>query len=123
MNNHKAIISKVFEIANNAIYFNDSSDYKSALYEIAVTSKPEDLMEDAIGEVFIDEGCTSEDGSAFVDKETSISHCPHCGPGNSQVTLYKTDYNFWTVGCGACGSHSGIHKDKKKVVDSWNSRA
>lgn len=31
---------KVFAIANNAIYFNDSSDYLSALYEICRTIKP-----------------------------------------------------------------------------------
>jgi len=31
---------KAFAIANNAIYFNDRSDYLSALYEVCKTLRP-----------------------------------------------------------------------------------
>lgn len=51
-----------------------------------------------------------------------LKHCPFCGKGNSVVELYENEIKFWIVGCGACGSHSGISKDKSKVVASWNSR-
>ena len=45
-------INKMYEIANNAIYFNDSSDYLSALYEVCMVIAED---EDKIGEEFIGE--------------------------------------------------------------------
>jgi len=56
--------------------------------------------------------------------EITLKHCPFCGIGNSQVELYnyQDNPNIWIIGCGACGSHSGISKDKNKVIKSWNSR-
>ena len=51
-----------------------------------------------------------------------LKHCPFCGKGNSQVELYQNEYGLWTIGCGACGSHSGVSKNKERVIFSWNSR-
>jgi len=42
---------KIFEIANNAIYFNDRSDYLTALRQICHVIKPDD---ETIGEVCIE---------------------------------------------------------------------
>lgn len=44
-------IKKIFEIANNAIYFRDNSDYLTTLYEICRVIKPNDEM---TGEAFIE---------------------------------------------------------------------
>lgn len=44
-------LDKIFQIANNAIYFRDDSDYLTALYEICNIIKPND---ETIGEVFIE---------------------------------------------------------------------
>lgn len=44
-------IDKIFEIANNAIYFNDRSDYLTALRQICHVIKPDD---ETIGEVCIE---------------------------------------------------------------------
>jgi hypothetical protein len=46
-------LKTAIKIANNALYFNDSSDYKSALYDICLTCGME---EDAIGEKYIERG-------------------------------------------------------------------
>lgn len=45
---------KAFAIANNAIYFNDNSDYLSALYEVCKILD-EDNEEEAIGKKYIEE--------------------------------------------------------------------
>ena len=45
------ILNKIFEIANNAIYFRDNSDYLTALYEICNVIKPGN---ENIGEIFIE---------------------------------------------------------------------
>lgn len=45
---------KAFAIANNAIYFNDRSDYLSALYDVCKFLDPQ-LDEDSIGSKYIDE--------------------------------------------------------------------
>ncbi|WP_236893687.1 hypothetical protein [Clostridium botulinum] len=45
---------KAFAIANNAIYFNDRSDYLSALYEICKTIKP-NIDECEIGNKYLEE--------------------------------------------------------------------
>lgn len=37
---NEARIEKAFTIANNAIYFDDNSDYKTALYEVCRVLKP-----------------------------------------------------------------------------------
>lgn len=55
-------------------------------------------------------------------EEVKLKHCPFCGKNNSQVELYLNEYKFWTVGCGACGSHSGISKNKQQIIDLWNRR-
>lgn len=39
-------IIKVLEIANNALYFNDRSDYQTALYQILRVIKPDMFDED-----------------------------------------------------------------------------
>lgn len=62
------------------------------------------------------------DSNEKKEEVVEVKHCPFCGKGNSMVDLYVTDYGFWTIGCGACGSHSGHSKDKEKVLKSWNSR-
>ena len=56
-----------------------------------------------------------------------LEPCPFCGPGNSIVECYQDDYGYWKVGCGACGSHSGIRPKsdpdgRAKVVAHWNTR-
>lgn len=45
------LLNKVFQIANNAIYFQDNSDYLTALYEICHAIKPGNQT---IGEEFIE---------------------------------------------------------------------
>ncbi|MBY6916025.1 hypothetical protein [Clostridium botulinum] len=45
---------KAFAIANNALYFNDRSDYKSALWEVCNMLKPKFCCDD-IGKKFIKE--------------------------------------------------------------------
>jgi hypothetical protein len=47
-------VKKAFAIANNAIYFNDRSDYLSALYEVCMALNPE-LDEELIGSKYIEE--------------------------------------------------------------------
>lgn len=46
-------IKKAFAIANNALYFDDSSDYKSALYDVCKTRNPN--MEEKIGKYCLSE--------------------------------------------------------------------
>ena len=46
-------LNKIFAIANNAIYFGDSSDYRTALYEVCSEAKPE--VVEYIGKKYIDE--------------------------------------------------------------------
>lgn len=45
---------KAFAIANNAIYFNDKSDYLKALFEICETLKPSFDIDD-IGKKYLEE--------------------------------------------------------------------
>lgn len=40
------IIDKVYAIANNVLYFDDNSDYSSALWEILAVVKPELFKDD-----------------------------------------------------------------------------
>ncbi len=47
-------VKKAFAIANNAIYFNDSSDYLNALYQICKTLNPE-IEDELIGSKYIEE--------------------------------------------------------------------
>lgn len=47
-------IRKAFAIANNAIYLDDSSDYRNALWEVCKTLNP-DINNDEIGEKYIEE--------------------------------------------------------------------
>lgn len=47
-------MNKAFAIANNAIYFNDRSDYLSALFDVCSTLNPE-LEHSKIGEKYITE--------------------------------------------------------------------
>lgn len=46
-------IMKAFKIANNAIYFNDSSDYLSSLYDICEAIAPE-IYKDKIGKQYLE---------------------------------------------------------------------
>ena len=50
----KSRIEKAFIVANNALYFNDSSDYVTALWEICSILMPE-VPNDEIGEKYIEE--------------------------------------------------------------------
>ncbi len=52
--------------------------------------------------------------------KTELRPCPHCP--QSMVDIYQDHNEFWTVGCGACGTHSGISKDRDVVLKSWNNR-
>jgi len=45
---NKEKLDKVKMIANNALYFADNSDYKTALWEILATVKPYDFLNDDI---------------------------------------------------------------------------
>ena len=47
-------IKKAFTVANNAIYFNDNSDYLTALYEICEILHPSDYKHED-GEKYIEE--------------------------------------------------------------------
>ncbi len=47
-------VKKAFIIANNAIYFNDNSDYLTALYEVCHTLSP-NIEEELIGKEYIEE--------------------------------------------------------------------
>lgn len=56
-----------------------------------------------------------------------LEPCPFCGPGNSIVECYQDPYGAWTVGCGACGAHSGKRPKsdpdgRTKVITHWNRR-
>lgn len=51
---HSEMCDKAFAIANNAIYFNDRSDYLSALYEVCRMLRPH-IDEYSIGKEYIEE--------------------------------------------------------------------
>ncbi len=46
-------VVEAFKIANNAIYFNDNSDYLTALYGVCKALCP-DIEDEAIGSLYID---------------------------------------------------------------------
>lgn len=46
-------VLKAFKISNNAIYFNDRSDYLSALWEVCKTLNP-NINEDEIGKKYLE---------------------------------------------------------------------
>jgi len=48
-------VKKAYEIANNAIYFNDRSDYKTALWEVCKSLCP-NIEDEEIGKEYIDLG-------------------------------------------------------------------
>lgn len=50
MNKSKQL-DEIFKIANNVIYFNDNSDYLTALYEICGIIKPDD---ETVGNEYIE---------------------------------------------------------------------
>ena len=52
----------------------------------------------------------------------SCSPCPFCGEGKSIVSCYQTVTGGFTVGCGACGAHSGVSHCAENVIDHWNTR-
>lgn len=45
---------KAFAIANNAIYFNDRSDYLSALWDVCMMLNPQ-ISEDEVGKKYLEE--------------------------------------------------------------------
>lgn len=51
--NYYDIIDKAYRIANNAIYFNNSSDYLSALYEVC-KALVQNINEEQIGKKYIE---------------------------------------------------------------------
>lgn len=61
--------------------------------------------------------------------KVDLKPCPFCGPGKSVVELWKDEFQYWKVTCGACGSSSGILPDtakfpdaRQRVIDGWNKR-
>ena len=50
----KTNITEAFRIANNALYFDDNSDYQTALYDICTILNPE-IDEALIGTKYIEE--------------------------------------------------------------------
>jgi hypothetical protein len=46
-------LNRIFQIANNAIYFDDSSNYRTALYEVCTEAKSEEV--ENIGKKYIEE--------------------------------------------------------------------
>lgn len=57
------------------------------------------------------------------DKCTPLKPCPFCGERQSPPDLWEDGLGFWRIGCGGCGSHSGVNRDMQKVIDLWNKRA
>ena len=57
-------IKKAFAIANNAIYFDDNSDYLTALYQICKCLNP-DITEDDVGKKYVDEEWNKNTKSMF----------------------------------------------------------
>lgn len=62
-----------------------------------------------------------------VESPEELKPCPFCGPGMSQVSCYQDECAYWVVGCGRCGSHSGIRPPsdvlgREKVIRLWNTR-
>ena len=49
--NEKGKLEQAYAIANNAIYFDDNSDYETALYEVCMVLYPERV--DEIGSKYI----------------------------------------------------------------------
>lgn len=47
-------VKQAFAVANNAIYFADRSDYKTALYEVCKTLNP-NIDDELIGSKYIEE--------------------------------------------------------------------
>lgn len=47
-------IERAYAVANNAIYFDDNSDYRTALYEVCKILNP-DTGDDLIGSRYIEE--------------------------------------------------------------------
>lgn len=65
----------------------------------------------------------------YSSEEAGLLPCPHCGPGQSIVTLWQDHASCWKVTCGACGSSSGILPEgerwpdaKERIIASWNKR-
>ena len=54
--------------------------------------------------------------------DPDLKPCPHCGPGESVVSLYYTDTGRYTVACGACGSHGGHCGSEDDARKLWNRR-
>jgi hypothetical protein len=53
--------------------------------------------------------------------------CPFCGPKGSMVSCYQDCSGYWSVGCGRCGTHSGMRppsdpEARQKVMALWNTR-
>jgi hypothetical protein len=46
--------------------------------------------------------------------------CVHCLV--SACSAYENDYGRWLVGCGSCGSHTGICKTKEDAIKLHNTR-
>lgn len=52
--------------------------------------------------------------------QSELKPCFHCP--ESMVTCELNDYDFWQVQCGACGSSSGVSKNRETVIEIWNTR-
>ena len=57
-----------------------------------------------------------------------LKPCPFCGPRASTVNVYDAEVTygggkpFFKVGCGRCGSSSGLCKSEADATDLWNNR-
>ena len=63
---------EAFKIANNALYFDDSSDYQSALWEVMSILKPELFKNDETPDLkFIEDWFFTSYNSEYMDIKTS----------------------------------------------------
>lgn len=59
-----------------------------------------------------------------IGKIADLLPCPFCGPGESVVEAWNSAYKpGWQVGCGRCGSHSGVYWTEDEAHAGWNRRA
>ena len=61
-----------------------------------------------------------------VNANERLLSCPFCGPGQSMVDAYFDEMaKRYRVGCGRCGSSSGIHPREtgpEPAIAAWNKR-
>ena len=55
---------------------------------------------------------------------SKLRPCPLCYPKRTEVELFENDYGTWQIGCGACGTTTGIYQREAidKLIAHWNTR-